>query len=74
MGKVVTRFVEEMICCVEVKGSVRHSEIGRSLVEEPSLKKRIDRLSRNMDRSGLTELIGKAVLAQGRDTLSKTRS
>jgi len=65
MGKVVSRFVEEMIYGIQARGSVRLSEIARSLLERASIKKRIDRLSRNLGRSGLADAIGEAVLAQG---------
>jgi hypothetical protein len=65
MGKVVKRFVEEMIYGIQARGSVRLSEIARSLVEKASLKKRIDRLSRNLGRSGLADHIGEVVLAEG---------
>ncbi len=50
---------------VQARGSVRLSEVARSLVEETCLKKRIDRLSRNLGRKGLAEEIGSAVPAQG---------
>ncbi len=65
MGKVLTRFVGEMIYGLQARGSVLLSEIGRSLDEETSLKKRIDRLSRNLKHPGLAGDIGAAVLAQG---------
>ncbi len=52
MGKVLTRFVEEMIYAIQARGSVRLSEVARSLVEETCLKKRIDRLSRNLAGQG----------------------
>jgi hypothetical protein len=65
MGKVAARFVEEMIYGIQARGSVRLSEIGRSLSEKTSLKKRIDRLSRNLSRAGLADEIGEAVLAKG---------
>ncbi len=48
MGKVLTRFVEEMIYGIQARGSVRLSEVARSLVAETCLKERIDRLSRNL--------------------------
>ena len=65
MGKVLTRFVGEMVYGLQARGSVRLSEIARSLDEKTSLKKRIDRLSRNLRYPGLTEDLGRAVLAQG---------
>ncbi len=63
-GKVAGRFVEEMIYGINARGSVRLSEVARSLVEETSLKKRIDRLSRNLGRRELADEIGRSVLAQ----------
>ena len=65
MGKVSRRFVEEMIYGIPARGSVRLSEIARSLAEKASLKKRIDRLQRNLGRSGLADEISEAVLADG---------
>ena len=65
MGKVGRRFVEEMLYGIQARGSVRLSEVARSLSEKTSVKKRIDRLSRNLGRSGLADEIGEAVLAQG---------
>ena len=65
MGKVARRFVEEMVYGIQARGSVRLSEVARSLNEKTSVKKRIDRLSRNLGRSGLGGEIGEAVLEQG---------
>lgn len=65
MGKVGRRFVEEMVYGIQARGSVRLSEVARSLSEKTSVKKRIDRLSRNLGRKGLADEIGEAVLAQG---------
>jgi hypothetical protein len=65
MGKVVERFVEEMLYGLQAKGSVRLSEIARSLVDKASVKKRIDRLSRNLGRVGLGDAIGRGILAEG---------
>lgn len=70
----VRRFVEEMLYDIQARGSVRLSEMARSLAEKTSLKKRIDRLSRNLGRGGLDEEIGREILAEGvtrieRDTL-----
>jgi hypothetical protein len=65
MGKVVGRFVEEMVYGIQAKGSVRLSEIARSLEEKTSVKKRIDRLSRNLARKGLGNDISAGILAEG---------
>jgi hypothetical protein len=74
MGKVVGRFVEEMLYGIQARGSVRLSEIARSLADDASVKKRIDRLSRNLGREGLGDEISRGVLEEGasrieRDTL-----
>lgn len=65
MGKVVGRFVEEMVYGIQARGSVRLSEIARSLAEKTSVKKRIDRLSRNLGRTGLGGKISAEILAEG---------
>ncbi len=65
MGKIQSRFVGEAIYGIQARGSVRISEIARSLSEKTSVKKRIDRLSRNLARLGLDCEISEAVLAQG---------
>jgi hypothetical protein len=65
MGKVVGRFVEEMVYGIQARGSVRLSEIARSLAEKTSVKKRIDRLSRNLGRAGLGDKISAEILAEG---------
>jgi hypothetical protein len=65
LGKVLGTFVEEMIYDIQARVSVRLSEVGRSLMEKTSLKKRIDRLSRNLGRSGLADDISEVVLAEG---------
>lgn len=65
MGKVIQRFVEEMVYGIQARGSVRLSEIARALEEQTSLKKVIDRLSRNLARKGLAERLGDCVLREG---------
>lgn len=65
LGKVVQRFVEEMLYGIQARGSVRLSEVARSLEEEISLKKVIERLSRNLGRRRLAEHLGEAVLREG---------
>jgi hypothetical protein len=65
MGKVTQRFVEEMLYGIQARGSVRLSEVARSLEESISLKKVIERLSRNLARRGLAQAIGEAVLNEG---------
>ena len=65
MGKVTQRCVEEMLYGIQARGSVRLSEVARSLEETISLKKVIERLSRNLGRRGLAEGIGEAVCKEG---------
>ena len=65
MGKVTHRFVEEMLYGIQARGCVRLSEVARALEEKASLKKVIERLSRNLARRGLAEGIGEAVLREG---------
>ncbi len=71
MGKIQSRFVGETIYGIQARGSVRISEIARSLSEKTSVKKRIDRLSRNLGRPGLDSDISKAVLIQGATMVKK---
>jgi hypothetical protein len=65
MGKVSRRFVEEMLYGIQARGSVRLSEVARALEENKSLKKVIERLSRNLCRRGLAERIGEAIVREG---------
>lgn len=53
--KVCKRFVAEMVYGMSAKGSVRLSEVARSLEEPVALKKTINRLSRQLGREGLGE-------------------
>lgn len=71
MGKVVGRFVEEMVYGIQARDSVRLSEIARSLEEETSVNKRIDRLSRNLGRKGLGSEISAGILAEGAGRIGK---
>jgi hypothetical protein len=57
--------VEEALYGIQARGSVRLSEVARSLVEKTSVKKRIDRLSRNLGRVGLGDKISAEILAEG---------
>jgi len=65
MGKVTIRFVSEMVYGIQARGSVRLSEVARSLEESISLKKVIDRLSRNLARLGLAREISHSILREG---------
>ena len=65
MPKVCGRFIEEMVYGIQTRGSVRLSEIARSLNEGIPLKKTINRLSQQLKRPGLVEEIEEALIAQG---------
>jgi len=58
-------FHKSMLYGIQARGSVRLSEVARGLEEKASLKKVIERLSRNLARRGLAEGIGEAVLREG---------
>lgn len=65
LGKVSTRFVEEMIFGLSAAGSVRLTEIGRSLEEGCCLHATHKRLSRNLAAEALEEQVGRKVLELG---------
>ena len=65
LGLVSTRFVEEMIYGLSSGGSVRLTEIGRSLEEEVSLHATHKRLSRNLAREDLGTKISQEILELG---------
>jgi len=65
LGKVASRFVEELIFGLSASGSVRLTEIGRALEENISLHATHKRLSYNLANEDLEEEIGKTVLEQG---------
>jgi hypothetical protein len=65
MGKVTQRFVEEMLYGIQARGSVRLSEAAHSLEQTISVKKVIDRLSRNLARRDCAQGIGEAALKEG---------
>ena len=65
LGKVTSRFVEEMIYGIQARGSVRLSEVARALDEKITLKKVVDRLSRNLDSPGLSSRISASVEQEG---------
>ena len=64
LSKPARRFVGEALYGIAARGSVRLSEIGRSLEEPIALIKTETRLSRNLARPELAS-IGDAVLAEG---------
>ena len=57
LPKTAGRFVREVVYGIQSRGSVRLSEIARSLEESTSVKKIIDRLSRQLSRAGLREQV-----------------
>lgn len=63
LPKVAQRLVREVLYGVQARGSVRLSEIGRSLGEATSLKKIIERLGRQLERRGLRQQVRKNLLA-----------
>jgi len=56
------RLVREVLWGIQSRGSVRLSEIARSLEEETSMKKIIERLSRQLNRPGLREQVTENML------------
>lgn len=64
-GKVAARFVEEMIYGIQARGSVRLSEVARALDEKTTLKKVVERLSRNLGERHLADRLSEAVLEEG---------
>ena len=71
LGKVLSRFVEEMVFGLSAGGSVRLTEIGRALGEGCSLHATHKRLSRNLAAEGLEEHVRKKVLELGARRIGK---
>jgi hypothetical protein len=74
LPKVGRRLVREILYGVQARGSVRLSEIARSLGERTALKKVIERLGRQLGRPGLREQVRENLLREaarlvGEDTL-----
>ena len=65
LPKVARRFIEEMVYGIQTRGSVRLSEVARSLNEGITLKKTINRLSQQLRRPGLLEHIEEALISEG---------
>ena len=65
MGKVAARFVEETVFGLSASGSVRLTEIGRSLEEDIPLHATHKRLSRNLAEKSLGSCLEKSVLTLG---------
>jgi len=64
LPKVSRRFVAEMVFGIQARGSVRLTEVGRSLGEKISLKKTEERLSRQLGRKGLERKIQRRLIEQ----------
>ena len=71
MGRVPSRFVEEMVYGLSAGGSVRLTEIGRSLEEDIPLHATHKRLSRNLADESLASNIESKVLQLGAKRISK---
>lgn len=65
LGKVKRRFIEEMIYGLQARGSVRLTEIARSLDEPIKLCKTHERLCRNLSDSIIREVLGRHILKNG---------
>jgi len=70
LPKVATRFFQEAIFGIQARQSLRLSEWGRALHEEIPLIKTINRLSRQLNRSGLWASITTKVLQLAKDKIS----
>src|SRR4030066_1650390 len=64
LPKVSRRFVAEMVFGIQARGSVRLTEVGRSLGEKISLKKTEERLSRQLGRRGLERRVQRRLIEQ----------
>jgi len=64
LPKVSRRFVAEMVFGIQARGSVRLTEVGRSLGERITLKKTEERLSRQLGRRGLDRKIQRRLIEQ----------
>ena len=62
LGVVPARFVKEMIVGIHRAQSLHLTDIARSLGEDVELHATIKRLSRNLTKTGLTEIISTALL------------
>ena len=69
--KVMSRFLGEAIFGSCARQSLRLSEWGRCLNEKIDLIKTIDRLSRQLDREGLWEMVTSKVLKLARDKIGE---
>jgi hypothetical protein len=65
LPKVAKRFIGEAIYGIQSRGSVKLSEIARSLDEGIALHKTITRLSNQLQRPGLLEHLEKRIIGEG---------
>jgi len=65
------RFVGEMLYGIQARGSVRLTEIARSLSEPIRVKKTHERLCRNLSDAEIRDVVGKELLRQGSARVSK---
>jgi hypothetical protein len=71
MPKAAGRFLAEALYGIQARQSVRLSEWGRSLNEDIPLIKTINRLSRQLDRSHLWEMITAKILHLGKEKIKE---
>lgn len=70
-GKVSSRFIAEVLSGISIAGSVRLSEIGRSLQEDVPLIATIKRLSRNLTKEDFYDSLGKKILELGSNQIDR---
>ena len=71
LGEVASRFVHEMIYGIQASESVVLTEIGRVLEERIALRKTQWRLSRNLQREGLGDVVQDNVVRLGAERIDK---
>lgn len=71
LGKISSRFLKECLYGIITSGSVRLTQIARSLDEKISLHKTHDRLCRNLNKKELEEVLEKAVLKSASQYIHK---
>lgn len=69
LGKVYSRFIAEVVVGIAASGSVRLTEIGRTLEEDIPLHATRKRLSRNLANERIESVIGKKILALGAESI-----
>ena len=69
--KVLKRFIEEMIYGIQTRGSVRLSEVARSLNEDIPLKETMERFSRHLARKELGPNLVNRIIKEGASRVNK---